>query len=222
MEIIEKYANCFFTTLGYNKNDRIIQNLSTGSPKSCVKAKLDGRKEKIPSNKIKDDETVINHIKSFKPNISHYRRSHALQRLYLPSDLSAQKMYEDFIQKYGNVCLYDHYRKNIRNLNISFVQLGHEECECCEHFKIHGHTEDDMDNDCNECNSWILHKKAAKQAREEYDKDTKLQNKNNCAIYSVSLQKVIILPRCDMFKSVLFIKRLTMYNESFVPIGKPN
>lgn len=159
---------------------------------------------------------------SFKPNISHYRRSHAPNRLYLPSDLSVIKLYNDFAEKYPNVCSYDHYRRNIRSLNISFVQLGHEECECCEHFKIHGHCEDNLQEDCKECTSWIRHKEAAKEARQEYENDAKLQHTEKSIIYSVDLQKVIMLPRCDMFKNVIFTRRLTTYNESFVPVGTPN
>lgn len=37
--------------------------------------------------------------------------------------------------------------------------------------------------------------------------------------FSADLQKVIMLPRVDTFKKVLFIKRLVAYNESFVPVG---
>ncbi|CAH1099364.1 unnamed protein product [Psylliodes chrysocephalus] len=175
---------------------------------------------KSHANKIKDSDLVIAHIKSFKPNISHYRRSHAPQRLYLPSDLSVQKLYNYFNSKHPNTCPYEYYRKAIWSLNISFVQLGHEECEFCEHFKFHGHSEDTIQADCEECNIWIKHKEAAINAREEYDKDVKKQGEEDCFIYSVDLQKVIMLPRCDMFKNVIFIKRLTTYNESFVPVGK--
>lgn len=45
---------------------------------------------------------------------------------------------------------------------------------------------------------------------------------DNEIIYSMDLKKVIIFPRCDMFKSVVFIHRLSVYNESFVPVGKNN
>lgn len=79
----------------------LFKNFQLCSPKSCIKGYADGHKEKISSNKI-----LIDHIKSYKSNISHY------SRLYLSYDLSAQKMYDDFVQKYGKVCSYDHYRIN--------------------------------------------------------------------------------------------------------------
>lgn len=34
------------------------------------------------------------------------------------------------------------------------------------------------------------------------------------------MQKDIMLPRIDRFKVILFTKRLSVYNESFVPVGK--
>ncbi|KAK9694956.1 hypothetical protein QE152_g33190 [Popillia japonica] len=37
---------------------------------------------------------------------------------------------------------------------------------------------------------------------------------------SADLQKVIMLPRAEMFKEVLFIPRIVAFNESIVPIGK--
>lgn len=37
---------------------------------------------------------------------------------------------------------------------------------------------------------------------------------------SADLQKIIMLPRVDCFKSVLFIKRLIAYHETFAPVGK--
>jgi len=37
---------------------------------------------------------------------------------------------------------------------------------------------------------------------------------------SVDLQNVIMLPRMESFKSVLFCPRLIAFNESFVPLGK--
>ncbi|KAL1492273.1 hypothetical protein ABEB36_012748 [Hypothenemus hampei] len=39
-------------------------------------------------------------------------------------------------------------------------------------------------------------------------------------IYCADLEKVIMLPRLEMFKSAIFTHRLSVYNESFVPVGK--
>lgn len=60
-----------------------------------------------------------------------------------------------------------------------------------------------------------MHIKKAEVARNEYRKDAEKKLVNEI-IYSVDLQKVIML----IFKSVLFTQRLSVYNESFVPVGK--
>lgn len=56
-------------------------------------------------------------------------------------------------------------------------------------------------------------------ARKMYDADTKAINHPNTVIVSVDLQKVIMLPRIDTFKSALFCPRLVAYNKTFVPLG---
>uniref|UniRef100_A0A6P7H6U8 Uncharacterized protein LOC114347807 n=2 Tax=Diabrotica virgifera virgifera TaxID=50390 RepID=A0A6P7H6U8_DIAVI len=38
-------------------------------------------------------------------------------------------------------------------------------------------------------------------------------------VYTADLQKVIMLPRCDTFKEIIFTPRLIAFNESFVPVG---
>lgn len=37
--------------------------------------------------------------------------------------------------------------------------------------------------------------------------------------YSANLQKMIMLPRADSFKKVIFVRKLVAYHESFVPLG---
>nr|CAI5847249.1 unnamed protein product [Callosobruchus analis] len=39
-------------------------------------------------------------------------------------------------------------------------------------------------------------------------------------IISADLQKVIMLPRAEMFKEIIFMPRIIVFNESFVPVGK--
>ena len=39
-------------------------------------------------------------------------------------------------------------------------------------------------------------------------------------IYCADMEKVIMLPYLDMFKSAIFTHRIDVYNESFVPVGK--
>jgi len=57
---------------------------------------------------------------------------------YLPTEVNANFMYEDFKKKFSDIkCSYDAYSKVLRDNNISFTKLGDEECEQCEEWKQH-------------------------------------------------------------------------------------
>lgn len=220
-------CKCFFlTTLGYHrKNDWPIhafvkQNVFQSS--TPIYPKKDGRgraacKRKIPTLDIDT------HIESFNPSVSHYRREHAPERRYLPSDLTIESMYKDYLATCPhNQCSYEVYRKRLKHKNISFTNLGHEECELCEGFKLHNnqHNPENLDQACTDCNSWKEHIQRANDSRASYRMDTTEEDSPTTLKVSVDLQKVIMLPRLDMFKKVIFTQRISVYNESFVPLGK--
>ena len=75
-------------------------------------------------------QIVDSHIRSFNPSISHYRRAHAPNRLYISPEYSAQKMFEDFKKNnpYTPVKYLLYWSKA---MNISFAKLGEEDCEVC-------------------------------------------------------------------------------------------
>ena len=81
------------------------------------------------------------HIRSFKPQISHYRRAHAPNRLYLPCELTITEMYVDYVEeckKDEQRCLsYVSYTRELKSQNISFAKLGNEECEICDEHQLH-------------------------------------------------------------------------------------
>nr|CAH7754007.1 unnamed protein product [Callosobruchus chinensis] len=108
-------------------------------------------------------------------------------------------MHKDFMEKHPSIKIsYELYRQAVASMNISFANLGNEEWFECERFNLHSksslHKKEDPDIDCNECSSWKQHKKT-------------------------DLQKVIMLPRAEMFKEVIFTPRVIAFNESFVPVG---
>lgn len=220
----EKQEVCkpfFLSTLGYKKtNDNIIVRVMNNIQTSGVPSSSDQR-GKAPKSKI--DRDLLNaHVESFKPNVSHYRREHAPNRKYLPSDLTITAMHKDFQKSHPDVkCSYELYRKNLADLNISFVTLGHEECETCEVFKLHNpdHQENTgLQLECEECKQWEKHRNKAKEAREKYQSDA--NNPSPDTVYfSGDLEKVIMLPRIDMFKKVIFCQRIIVFNESFAPLG---
>nr|CAH7747677.1 unnamed protein product [Callosobruchus chinensis] len=110
----------------------------------------------------------------------------------------------------------------VASMNISFANLGNEEWFECERFNLHSksslHKKEDPDIDCNECCSWKQHKEKYVAAREEYERDKK-ERQPEKLIVSADLQKVIMLPRAEMFKEVIFTPRVIAFNESFVPVG---
>lgn len=99
---------------------------------------------------------------SFNPCISHYRRQHAPNQLYLPSKLSKKYMHVDFNAKHPNEpCSYITYTRFVKKLHISFGKLG-EECEACLRLTeaIHDRTDDTFTPACRVCldkakHTWI-------------------------------------------------------------------
>lgn len=211
----------FLTTLGFHKNnDRIVHDTLSKTPK--------GQFQPLPNmrgkakNKYKIDDTVINeHIESFNPCISHYRREHAPNRRYLPSDISISSMHNDFVSKYPDLKVsYEAYRVKVKAKNISFAKLGNEECEICEEAKLHEHKKDDLREDCEICINWKRHIEHADKSRKLYQEQARSNFSDGTVCVSVDLQKIIMLPRIDTFKRIIFVQRLTTYHESFVPLGK--
>ncbi|KAG5882010.1 hypothetical protein JTB14_005567 [Gonioctena quinquepunctata] len=220
-KIIEKRKEHHVKTpCSSSSNDKPLKTAPGNIEDDSVSAQADKRCTNTPHNKI-DDGPIKEHIFSFEPSISHYRREHASNRLYLPSDLSITHLHTDFVEKNPSmICSYDKYRKVLQDLNISFVKLGHEECEECEEFDLHDktHNKDNIKKDCECCTRWASHIERAKRSREQYQYDTNLTN-TDTIVYSADLEKVIMIPRIDMFKSTVFTHRIVVYNGSFVPTG---
>nr|CAH7733291.1 unnamed protein product [Callosobruchus chinensis] len=207
-------------TLGFHPgNDRFLKSVRDTEP-TAVMPKKDMRGHHPNSSKV-DKSLLIDHIKMFRPVVSHYRREHAPNRLYLSSDISVTLMHKDFMEKHPSIKIsYELYRQAVASMNISFANLGNEECFECERFHLHSksslHKKKDPDIDCNY--SWKQHKEKYVAAREEYERDKK-ERQPEKLIVSADLQKVIMLPRAEMFKEVIFTPRVTAFNESFVPVG---
>jgi hypothetical protein len=215
----------FLTTLGYHqRNDQFLRNTLIQSDPTAFIPEKDKRGQHRNKESI-NREILREHIMSYKPSVSHYRRVHAPNRLYLPSDLTITSMHSDFAEKNPlTPCSYDVYRSFVKDMNISFAKLGHEECEQCEHFKQHDkdHTAENLNPDCDACKNWSLHIQRAKASRDKYRLD-KIESERlieGVIYFSADLQKVIMLPRMDTFKSVVFTKRIIAFNESFVPLGE--
>ncbi|CAH0547305.1 unnamed protein product [Brassicogethes aeneus] len=106
-------------------------------------------------------------------------------------------MHKHFQENYPSMTVsYAVYRQEVADQNISFVKLGHEEC----------------------CQKWNTHIQRANLSREAYQQDSKSDTEPGRLIVSADLQKVIMLPRLDMFKEVIFTPIIIAFNESFVPV----
>ena len=172
----------------------------------------------MPTNKISEDviQDINVHIMSYGPTISHYRRTHAPKRLYLSPELSLSQMHHDYIAG-GGKCSYLAYRNQIISRNISFAKLGSEECEICLEHKEQICTT--TDENCQICVTYEPHLMAERKSWEEYISGKVIINNLNTCIFSVDLQKVIMLPRLPGVKSVAFTPHVIAFNETFAPLG---
>lgn len=97
----------------------------------------DKRGRHAPKHKLSLEELQLirEHIWSYNPCISHYRREHAPNSYYLHPELTAVEMHaEDQSKKNGiRSVSYQRYTKEISEMNIKFCK---ERCEECEEHKM--------------------------------------------------------------------------------------
>ncbi|KAG5887053.1 hypothetical protein JTB14_037850 [Gonioctena quinquepunctata] len=109
-----------------------------------------------------------------------------------------KKKFDSFKQQFPSfIGSNDLYRKILKQENICFVKLGHEECEDCEYYLLHN--EDNLAPDCAICQKWDEHIKKADKSRTRYKEYAGRKPVEGEIEFSVDLEKVIMLPRCDIF-----------------------
>ena len=88
----------FLGTLGYTNDCNISTVFKKLSTQSLIPSP-DQRGRKFPATKKEATlfKKVTDHILSFNPSISHYRRKHAPKRLYISPEFNIQGMYDDFV-----------------------------------------------------------------------------------------------------------------------------
>jgi hypothetical protein len=211
------------------KSDRIMRTALSKTADTRITVAVDLRGKHEPPNKKSEAivEKVESRIRKYNPCISHYRRAHAPNRLYISPEHSIRSMYKDYYNTYPNGSVsYNYYRKIVKNLNISFVKLGEEECEICELHTSHlseehklsesehntqsenGKTTKKVFPDCATCDRFQKHIQTAKEARSSYQEEKKKVSLSNEIVVSVDMQKVITLPRLPGIKQAIFCKRL--------------
>lgn len=188
----------FLTTLGFeHKNDRVVRNVLASKNNSYASGPKHDKRGKHDSHNAFDKTSIQKHIESYHPTISHYRREHAPNVRYLPSDITIKDMHKNYNKKEKKNVSYELYRKIVSENNISFSKLGHEECWSCEkrnnHEKKTEHSKSTPAADCEDCNIWKTHNENSIAAREEYRKDCVQTENDECVIVSADLQKVTII-----------------------------
>ena len=211
----------FLHTLGY-KSAKIINHMFSSCNTESITCPADKRAKYAPAHKISDtaEELIRDHIMSYHPAMSHYRREHAPRRRYLPPELTSYGMYDDFNTKHPGVCAIETYRKKIRAMNISFVKLGEEECEDCVEFKQHQQNQRHEDGEeCAKCKNHDKHLEMARIGRAMYRQDKEREVGDNEVVISSDMQKVIMLPRMPGIKNCVFTRRLVQFHQTFAPLG---
>jgi len=133
--------------------------------------------------------------------------------IYLPFGLTVKAMYDDFCFQYKNYCSQEFYRIVIKDLNISLKKSTIDQCEDCSIYK------NKIENSSNEKEiedtKTLLenHKAKALAVTTNYKADSLLSIQST-RIYSMDLQKVILIPN-KPDKSSFFTSRLVVFNETF-------
>ena len=142
----EKITVCrafFLSTLRLSTDKMIVTALKkkTGM---FIKSTPDQRGRHEPPHKLQVDvsEAIQYHIKSYGPSISHYRREHAPNRLYLSPEINISSMFNDFKVQHPEYTIhYSTYYRAIRDedqvnkvngtlevLQLSFLNLDIRSC----------------------------------------------------------------------------------------------
>ncbi|CAK1588934.1 unnamed protein product [Parnassius mnemosyne] len=219
-ELIPVCRNFFLATLAY-KTDGVITELSKSIKKGILNASAS--KENRGGNRRKVDGSIITeHIMSFQPTVSHYRRHNAPFTKYLPRHLTLQQMYKDFKQKNPNFkCGVELYRQNIKKLKISFHMPKGDSCVECSMYEQELKNYSDVNSMPEKIRTkYENHKFKADSALQRYRLDGSSKNSNRVKYLSMDLQKVIILPEMPEIKDAFFMSRLVTFNLTFAPIEK--
>ena len=173
----------------------------------------DRRGKKEPVNKFPDEyrDMVVAHIETYRPQVSHYRREHAPNRRYLPSDPSVADMHKNFNATHETQCSYTYYHHILTSMNISFSSPENDLCKrCFSHEKAHPTPQlsptqaaETSQHSCLECGcescdeGYEEHKRHAREARECLRDDTeKMQaSQNDIIVTTVDMQKAISMPK---------------------------
>ena len=95
-KVVQVCQQYFLSTLGY-KRSHVVDWIFKKHGGNAV---ADSRGSHAPKHKmsVRTEKAILEHIESFHPAVSHYRRKHAPLRRYLPPTLNVRKMHDLFTE----------------------------------------------------------------------------------------------------------------------------
>ncbi|CAG5001751.1 unnamed protein product [Parnassius apollo] len=83
-----------------------------------------------PNPKKINNENVVEHVESFHPTISHYRREHTPNVRYLSSDIAVRAMYSDYCETHctdqEKLISYEYYHEvSFETVTFKYLQVDH-------------------------------------------------------------------------------------------------
>ncbi|KAL4089265.1 hypothetical protein QTP88_024322 [Uroleucon formosanum] len=106
--------------LGYTNDSVLTELVKNMNRNFCISSVTENRGQQNIKKCIPKD-IVADHIRLYKPSVSHYRRLNAPNIIYLPFGLTVKAMYDDFFSQHKNYCSQEFYRQVIKDLNIVWV-----------------------------------------------------------------------------------------------------
>ncbi|KAF5281753.1 hypothetical protein FQR65_LT14548 [Abscondita terminalis] len=220
----------FMNTLGLRSDSIITDYLKrtiNDLPVDLKDKRGQKRAETVRAIAEKNYTDIKNHINSYHPQVSHYNLEHAPNRRYLPCDITIRDMYKDFIEKVYKIS-YETYRKVFDKENIGFASPTQDECGMCSTYKNHAHENAPTNSTstvceepgqtkitiCDICKKYDIHKIRYTVARKQYNEDSSKKWTSDFEIFSVDMQKILILPKMTI-KNSFFVSRLVVIHETF-------
>ncbi|CAH2000887.1 unnamed protein product [Acanthoscelides obtectus] len=216
----------FLHTLGQRNDSIITQHLKArrriDSNVEIKDRRGESARRSAQIQKAMTDTVIENHVNSFHPYVSHYKLDHAPLRRYLSPEINISLMWRDFCTSRQKIS-YEKYRQVVDKLNIGFDHPSQDDCGVCSKYSIHnGETAVDLSHNpaaCETCIKHNVHKTHYTSTRRAYKEDKDRDWQRGIEIYTVDLQKVLLLPKMTT-KESFFIPRLVTFNETFAPLNK--
>nr|CAI5825991.1 unnamed protein product [Callosobruchus analis] len=171
------------------------------------------------TNKNVSDNIIENYMKSFHPYVSHYKLDHAPLRWYLSPEINISLMCKS-TQKIS----YVQYRKVVEKLISGFDHPSQDARGVCCKFELHNkETAADLSHNSViwgtriRYNALKAHYTSARHIYKE-DKDRKWPGKFE--VYTVDLQKVLVLPKMTIKDSFFYFYISGFQRDTFAPLHK--